>query len=275
MRLRSRVLATSQAAGSRVVREILSWAKAEGLAAVVFPFVLGSDEPLRETLQEAGFASAFYEGDFYLPIAGGDLEGFLRTLTPSARKRFRNDMNRFRRSGLTLETPAGIAEHAETLAEQHRQLMEKYRRRGPELTEESFRRFERLVPDRTFAVARDGAQVVGFALGMYGHGVLHVLRYARDPAADDDARLYGNLVFAEPVRQALALGCTRVHFGKASHLAKAQRGCLYEEGIVFARCTDESEQPVLEAVFQELDAANRERFARLIAPPTPAAAGAR
>jgi predicted N-acyltransferase len=275
MRLRSRVLATSHAARSRLVDEILSWAKAEGLAAVVFPFVLGSDEPLRESLQEAGFASAFYEGDFYLPVAGGDLEGFLGTLAPSARKRFRNDMNRFRRSGLALETPAGIAEHAEALAEQHRQLMEKYRRPGPELTEESFRRFERLVPDRTFTVTRDGARVVGFALGMFGHGVLHVLRYARDPSADDDARLYGNLVFAEPVRQALALGCTRVHFGKASHLAKVQRGCRFEEGIVFARCTDESEQPVLEAAFREVDAANRERFARLIAPPTPAAAGAR
>jgi len=126
-----------------------------------------------------------------------------------------------------------------------------------------------------FAVARDEARVVGFALGMFGHGVLHVLRYARDPAADDDARLYGNLVFADAVRQALALGCTRVHFGKASHLAKAQRGCRYEEGIVFARCTNDSEQPVLEAAFREVDAANRERFARLIAPPTPAAAGAR
>jgi predicted N-acyltransferase len=275
MRLRSSVLATSHAARSRLVGEIFSWARAEGLAAVVFPFVLGSDEPLRETLQDAGFASAFYEGDFYLPITGGDLEGFLRTLAPSARKRFRNDMNRFRRSGLALETPGGIAEHAETLAEQHRRLMEKYRRPGPELTEESFRRFERLVPDHTFAVARDGERVVGFSLGMFGHDVLHLLRYARDPAADDDARLYGNLVFAESVRQALALGCTRVHFGKASHLAKAQRGCRYEEGIVFARCTNDSDQAVLEAVFQELDAANRERFARLIAPPTPAAAGAR
>ena len=66
--------------------------------------------------------------------------------------------------------------------------MEKYRRPGPELTEESFRRFERLVPDRTFTVARDGARVVGFALGMFGHGVLHVLRYARDPALSNAPR---------------------------------------------------------------------------------------
>lgn len=263
IRLRSRVFARDQPAQAALIDAVFEWARHNGLAAVVFPFVLGSDATLRRSLEENGFASAFYEGDFYLPIETGDFEGFLDQLPPGPRKQFRNDVNRLRRSDIRIEELASPSHHAEELAGHYLSLMEKYGQSGHELDEESFRRFER-VPERKLVVARQGGELLGFAMSIYGHGVFHLLRYGRSGDAGEWARVYSNLVYVESVRQAIALGCRRVHFGKASHRTKTLRGCVYEEGIAYARCADRRDQALLGSAFQLIDGENRERFACLV-----------
>lgn len=272
IRLRSRVFARDASAQVALIHSIFEWARAQGLVAVVFSFVLGSDVALGRSLRAAGFASAFYEGDFYLPTEAGDLESFLAGLPPGPRKQFRNDINRLRRSDITIEELGSPSRSAELLAGHYLALMDKYGQSGHELDTESFRRFER-VPERKLVVARAGGEVLGFAMSIQGHGVFHLLRYGRRGNDGEWARVYSNLVYVESVRQAIALGCRRVHFGKASHRTKTLRGCLYEEGITYARCVDERDQELVARAFAQLDVENRERFACLVRgqePPTAA-----
>jgi hypothetical protein len=263
IRLRSRVFARNRLGQRALLEAIVDWAREQDLAAVVLSFVLGSDDTLRRSLDEAGFAPAFYEGDFYLPVAAGDMDGFLRSLAPGPRKQFRNDLNRLRRSDVRIEELVNPSLHAEVLADHYGALMGKYGQSGYELDEESFRRFER-VPERKLVIARTGREILGFAMSVVGHGVFHLLRYGRRGDAGEWARIYSNLVYSESVSQAIGLGCRRVHFGKASHRTKTLRGCLYEEGIAFARCIDERDHELLTSAFARIGPANRERFDCLV-----------
>lgn len=260
IRLRSRILSHgNDAAIGVMLDEILAWAGNENLFGVVFPFVLGSDVVLRHALESRGFAGAFYEGDFYLPIDGLDFEGFLGSLPSEPRKQLRNDMNRMARSDIEITRLSQVAEHAEELAELHHTLLERYGR-PDEFRATSFANFAKSVSDHRIFVARSDQVLAGFSMSFYGHGVYHLLRYGKRDDADADARLYGNLVFVESIRQALGLGCSRVHFGKASHRAKSLRGCHYEEGIVYALYLNDHGQDALAANFSILDEANRSAF---------------
>ena len=263
IRLRSRVFARDPAGQVELLEAIVDWAREQGLAAVVLSFVLGSDEMLRRSLAEAGFASAFYEGDFYLPLDAADMGEFLRGLDPGPRKQFRNDINRLRRSDVRIELLTHPSRLAAELADHYESLMGKYGQSGYELNEESFRRFER-VPEGKLVVALAGSEILGFAISIAGHGVFHLLRYGRRGDAGEWARVYSNLVYVESVAQAIALGCRRVHFGKASHRTKTLRGCLYEEGLAYARFVDEREHEQLTAAFARIDPVNREQFDRLV-----------
>jgi predicted N-acyltransferase len=261
IRLRSRVLARDPAALKSLLSEIVEWAREQRMSAVVLSFVLGSDELLRNSLDDLGFASSFYEGDFYLPTEATDFDEFLRHLPAEPRKQFHNDINRLARSGLEIEELADVAGHADELARLHHILLSRYGR-PDEFTPVSFARFERLVDNSRIVVTRGADGISGFAMSCHGHDVCHLLRYGKRENVDRRARVYGNLVFAESVRHAVALGCRRVHFGKASHRAKTLRGCRYEEGIVYALCMDAAHQVELAACFVRLDKANRQRFAQ-------------
>ncbi|MFE9848545.1 hypothetical protein ACFYPN_06990 [Streptomyces sp. NPDC005576] len=263
IRLRSRVYAAGPEALRGFVEEITEWAAANALDAVVLPFVLGSDGPLREALEPAGFASAFYEGDFYLPVAGNNIDEFLSSLPRGPRKRFRNDMNHFLRSGIELTRPEKAGDLAVVMAEQHRALMDKYRRPEVEFTEESFRRFDRLVTSATWCGAESPDGLAGYSMGFHGHGVLNVLRYGNSGSVQDDARVYINVGYVEPVRVAIELGLERVHFGKAAHHIKVLRGCLHEEGLVYARFLNPDAHDEVSRVLARLDPVNRHRFAAL------------
>ncbi|MEV0274583.1 GNAT family N-acetyltransferase [Hamadaea sp. NPDC050747] len=261
LRLRSRIFGRDAESRARMSEQIVDWARAEGLTAVVYSFVLGSDRPTRDALIESGFASAFYEGDFFLPIAGSTMEEFLASLPPGPRKHFRKDANRLARSGIQIEDVADYDEYAERLAELHAHLMTKYRRGEPEFTPESFQAFRRLVGPQRMMLARRNDSIVGFAAAVLGHGVMHMLRYGRDPQVEEWTRLYGNLVYVESVRRAAAAGCERVHFGKGSHWAKVQRGCLFEEGHVYLRALDPATQQRMADELVHVDERNRALFA--------------
>jgi len=263
-RLRSRVLADDQGARVALIADVLAWAREERLSAVVLPFVLGSDHTLREVLDERGFLSAFYEGDFYLPVQGDTLEEFLVQQPPGPRKQLRNDLNRFRRSAVELLPVSDVAAGAASLARMHEVLMSKYGRPEVELTRESFRVFEQEVADQWVVVAQESGRDVGFAMSMFDDQTYHLLRYGRSETIDENARIYGNLVYLESLRKAIELGCQRVHFGKASHRAKALRGCRYEEGIVYAYFLESWQQRRAQTLFPTLDASNRQRFGALI-----------
>ncbi|MEU1006897.1 hypothetical protein [Streptomyces sp. NPDC005890] len=263
VRLRSRIHATGPEALRAFVEEMTDWARVNGLDAVVLPFVLGSDEALRAALEPAGFASAFYDGDFYLPVAGNDIDEFLSSLPRGPRKRLRNDMNHFLRSGIDLVRLEKPGELSAVMAEQHRALMDKYGRPEVEFTEESFRRFDRLVTSATWCGAESPDGLAGYSMGFHGHGVLNVLRYGNGGATQDDARIYINVGYVEPVRVAIELGLQRVHFGKAAHHIKVLRGCLHEEGHVYAKFLDRDAHDDISRAFAHLDTVNRHRFAAL------------
>lgn len=263
IRLRSRIFGAAGDSVGDLLQGIVEWARHAGLSAVVLPFVLGSDETLRARLREAGFASAFYEGDFYLPIRGTTMDEFLQSLPRGARRHFRNDMHHFERSGLGLAPVDDVAAYADTFAGLHKSLMDRYGRPAVEFTGASFTRFGEHVQDRHVLVTTAGAHVVGFSMSVFGASVMHVLRYGRDDTSTGDARIYANLGYVEPVRWAVAQGLDRVHFGKAAHRAKTLRGCRHEEGIVYALCFDAGERAATEAAFERLDETNRARFAAL------------
>ncbi|OIK07777.1 hypothetical protein [Streptomyces monashensis] len=264
VRLRSRVFTQDPTATRDFLEQITEWAGQTGLAAVVLPFVLGSDAALRAGLAAAGFASAFYEGDFYLDVSGGDIEEFLTSaLARGPRKRFKNDINHFLSSGLTVCDIAELGPDATVLADQHRALMERYNRPAVEFTQESFERFERLVADRRFIGVRSGDDLIGYSMSLYGHGTMHVLRYGRNDEVQDDSRIYINVGYVEPIKRAIELGCGRVHWGKSAHRVKTLRGCRHEDGIVYARFLDKRVHRDLSDVFSRLDVANRERFQAL------------
>lgn len=263
-RLRSRVLAIEPRFQETLIDGIVGWAEEHGLGAVAFPFVLASDTQLCAALTSAGFVAAFNDGDFYLPLAGTDLDGFLGALDAGPRKQFRNDMNRIARSDLVIAELPSLAAVPHRLAELHKELMEKYRQPAPEMEARTFCRFEELITDRYAVGGWLKDELVGFALSTFDSRTFQLLRYGSAGDVDPRARLYSNLVFVRSVERALALGCERVHFGKNSHRAKRLRGCKFEEGLLFVRSLVPNGTDRLRTMLPAVDRSRRERFTRLL-----------
>ncbi|MGW0737727.1 GNAT family N-acetyltransferase [Streptomyces sp. NPDC002851] len=165
--------------------------------------------------------------DAWIPTAGDDWDGWMRTL-PSKRRRelIRRDQRRFDEAGYTFfERP--LAECFEEAALMSQGTQARYGQPADvDVLAESLRVQAEAMGDaaRVLMCARDGEPPVGFLL-FYRWGDATYLKgagfhYDRLVGVAE----YFNLVYYEPIRDALRSGRRRMHAGIASTDTKAMRG---------------------------------------------------
>ena len=175
----------------------------------------------------------------YLDIEWQAFDGYLRNLRkchPRTEKTIRHEINRFNRSGVTierLEDPAKVCGRLHAVVDSH------YRRlngRPFPFRPEFFGELKSRLGDNVLVyTALRNEQIIG---------VLVMLRNDREaylPIIGIDAEdvrkdaIYFNLAFNRPIRDAIEAGLVRIYFGRLVYDTKIRRGCRLSDVNLYLR----------------------------------------
>lgn len=264
-RSRSDIAATSDSARRGLLESIIAKATNRRLELVAFPFVVESNRRLRECLLDKDFIPAFFDLDFFMNVQSEQFDQAFLHLSEGARKRLRNDRNHFTRSGLGIDCVKEMTpDLANRLAQVHQKLMQRHGHSSVELSAVSFSNIVALLRNSNFLVVTKSSEVGAYAWSTFDSTEYHCLRYAQDYDVCADSRVYFNLVFLRSLDAASSLGCKRISFGKAGHVAKALRGCEFEPAYAYFKFLDPSVHQQMRTVLGRVGQTRLARISSLL-----------
>ena len=78
-------------------------------------------------------------------------------------------------------------------------------------------------------------QLQGFSLVLKGEDIWHVFLTGQEYTENESDNSFFNMVFYSPIREAIAQGVKRIHFGPANYETKRRRGCRTEPFFMWLR----------------------------------------
>jgi Acetyltransferase (GNAT) domain len=203
---------------------LVGLARESGARSVTFLNVSAEDAALREELADRKFCPAMYTADAVIDLGSArTLDEYLGTLPKRRRVNARNEVSRFRRSGLVIEE--GDADALPLVVGQEADTWAKY---GDDVGFDALWRLREplarhLVGRFRLVLCKDPAgHVVASAIHLVGRHCYHCFTYgARHPAPSG---VYAMMTFYEPARYAVEHGQSRLMLGDTTLRAKALRG---------------------------------------------------
>ena len=195
----------------------------------------GTDQTLHRTLSSRGYVPVLMDAECYLPIRWGTFDGYLRLFPARRRKTIRQEMKRFSNAGFHVEFHGAEALTRE-LALLEVQWRAKYGRDVSVTDVETQYALLREHLDQRVRVfvARQKERTVGFTVFFEHLGIW----YSRFGGFDYDVGKifsYFNLLFYEPVREAIRRGITCIRYSTSSIDTKRRRGCLLANVLMYVR----------------------------------------
>lgn len=186
-----------------------------------------SDPYLPDMLIRSGYHPMLLDADCQLLVTWQSFEEYLATRTRGRRRTIRLDMRTFSESGLSIRLEDASA-LTERLASLQINLQHKYGH-GSTLNR-AMKGYERikqyLGPWVRVFVAYKETEPLGFALAYEMNGVYYFKQAGFDyEKLGDSSCCYFNIVFYEPIRQAITKGIRHIQYGMGSYQAKLGRGC--------------------------------------------------
>lgn len=222
--------AESQQITKYIVNALHDLASTCGAKCIAFLYVPEQEDPfLPETLLQQNYLPMLLNANCVLPIEWKSFDEYLMTRTRSWRGTIRNDIRKFQRQGLSIRYE-DVSALTDQLAPLQLNMQRKYGHRGDLLW--IIRSYEQIKKNlgpwaRVFTVYKD-AQPLGFALFYEKDGIYYCKQAGFDYDQLGNSSCYFNLVFYEPIRQAIAGGIRSIHYGLESYQAKLSRGCYLQ-----------------------------------------------
>ncbi|UYQ60067.1 GNAT family N-acetyltransferase [Streptomyces peucetius] len=237
-----------------VVEDHLSrMASATRATLVVYKELGGSDDPVRQVLEGAGYVAATTPSMYSLATDQfGSFEDYLGSLKSHYRQDINRSLRKARRRELTLRSFTGPAAIAEVYDERahglYRQVEGAAEHRLEQLPREFFVALAREFPDDVFlTLAQLDGEVVGCHWGLRQEGSYYFLFCGLHYPANRYADVYFNLMYAE-LGNALRAGARFVQLGQTAQRFKARLGAVSSPRSVCVR----GRQPVLHTVLRRL-----------------------
>ncbi|HYO56007.1 GNAT family N-acetyltransferase [Archangium sp.] len=181
---------------------------------------------MRETLVRGGFSEIFRMYDNRIDIGFQTFEQYLGQFSGKARRNHTYEIRNAARDGFRFERVPCFGQMSAEFEAFYEATYSKY---GEEhfLQPASFwREVERHMGTQAEAiVAYHGAKPVGFSMLFHKGEDLWVYRVGRGPdMSGEEAPVYFGMIFYEPVKRALELGCKRIWCGSGAWEVKRRRG---------------------------------------------------
>jgi predicted N-acyltransferase len=218
---------------------------------------------LADALTRRGYHTMALLGECLLPISWTSFEDYLATHTSSRRWAIRADIRNFERSGMTVhvEGPDALDDR---LAQLQSNVQRKYGHRGNlDRIKLGYSRIKHyLAPQVRVFVARRGSDTVGFALFYELDDVYYCKQVGFDYQRLGNDACYFNVLFYEPIRQAISKGIQLIHYGSESYEAKMGRGCKLKTLSGYFHLGDQTSRELAECMTLQ-DTARRTQFEEL------------
>lgn len=192
-----------------------------------FLYVPGwGDSPLQDALLEAGYYKATVAFDCVLRVKWRSFDEYLKQQNSKHRSKIRREMRAFKEHGLRVEIQDG-ASLMQGLAILHANVHRKY---GHEISLDyvnwGYAQFMRFLGPcvRVFSARKDHG-MIGFALFFEEHGTYYCKQVGFDYTRLQKDYCYFNVMFYEPIREAISRQITAIYYGPGSYETKMERGC--------------------------------------------------
>ncbi len=209
----------------------------EGAGLAFLYIAAGRDPFLEEALSSMGHQSFVLDAQCVLDLEWATFDGYLGARSRKRREAIRREMRRCSERGLTFHVEDAGALTSELASLQ----VNVQRKHGHEVTvEDVLRRYAEVTrvlgPWMRVGVLRRDDRPAAFCL-YFDVGDTYYMRAfgVDDDLVDRTDFAYFNTVYYGPIRQAVAEGKKRIHFGPGSYETKVARGCRVELLLAFFR----------------------------------------
>ena len=209
------------------VTELVSWAKAEGIASIALVYGTPRAEPLLAELAEAGFSTAPMGERCDLDVTWSDFDGYLRSLPKKYRDTVKREINRMDERGLTRSHRSLAADEPELLDLRCRLIAKYDGSANPADQAAIFDQIrEHVAPEdiTVFTVSADD-RLLSFSLFIQDGPEWTVMLTGSTYGDPDAAYGYFSSMFYQPIEQAPARGVALLGYGYGTLDAKRRRGC--------------------------------------------------
>ncbi|RLU82241.1 hypothetical protein CTZ27_30265 [Streptomyces griseocarneus] len=217
-------------------------ARENAVASVSFLFVAESDQDLRQTLRNRGYAEFPTARYSTLHLPGPGFEAYLGLIAANRRRKLRYERRQLAEAGVTFAAEPLTPELTRELVPLLQQHGSKY---GHAYAEESLTRNLELHDrhcgdDLRVITGRSADGVVrGFSLVVHRGSRLYVRQTGYDYAWQGKLPLYFALCYYEPVEYASRVGATALDYAVASEATKLSRGCTLEQRYGYLKAFDD------------------------------------
>jgi len=219
--------AAEDTACTRLVAEIVWWARHTGVRSIAAEYLTPEARALRRALRSAGFTIAELASRCDMDVVWTDFGGYLATLPARRRVVIRRELRALDERGIQI-VARGLRPEEDELLALRCQLVEKYGGQPHPAKEQGMLdrlRSEFRAGEVTVFAASRGDRMLGFSLFVQ-EGVHWVPLLTGSDYGDQDARFtYFATLFYRPCAEAAGRGVTKISFGLGSWEAKRLRGC--------------------------------------------------
>jgi predicted N-acyltransferase len=197
-----------------------------------FSYLPRTQSLLTQLLQEHCFFSSLVVPNTYIDIKWNDFDGYIGYLKMHHLHRpgeVRREIKKNRDAGVRIEKLNNFSDFAEIFATLFENTHFRHTQNKSPITKSFFHTLSSYCNGIAKAYcAFKGDSLRAYCIILEGNEVWHVVLSGQDYEVDEKDYSYFNVVFYEPVREAIAKNARRIYFGSANYGAKLRRGCLIE-----------------------------------------------
>jgi hypothetical protein len=226
----SRVLST-------LIAHLIAAARDDGLAGIAVAHVPldARTHPLRDALRAYGFVAHPQAPGVRMTIPDGGVPAYLAALPPHQRKNCRREMRRFGAAGMSVSS---VGTHRLLDDDVVAILQHRYAKYGHQTStaevQDRMRRAQGLPGLHMLLVETAEGDAVAFKAFVVDEPLRRLISRLSG-CLPNDAYVYFNITFYEPIRHAAALGLTSMVLGTGTYEPKLSRGATLEPLDCFAR----------------------------------------
>jgi len=206
-------------------------------ASVYFSNVMNKERNLIQILHERGYYKTFGLPLNYLNIEWSsfqDYKKFVSKVHPSMKKTIPGDINKSRKAGIEIRKLQNIEEHWERIFQLLKMNHDKHNKKAFILKPDYILKLKNnFGNDAVFFTAFKGNEIVGVCIELKKNKEAALTRVGVDHDNSKKDLTYFNIVFYEPIKEAIESKIETIYCGNALYRMKSRRGFKPAETFIF------------------------------------------
>jgi predicted N-acyltransferase len=242
---------------TRVIEEIINHMELtarKNRSILFFRGVSGEEKELSKTLTVNRYPKTKEMPHTCLDIEWHTFQEYRRHLKkrhPGTEKSIRQEINRAKRGGLVVRRLENPASRQNDLHE----IMDKHHRRLNEMPfpfhPHFFERLKDNLGDKAIVyVAEKGEELLGVLIMLQCNDTVFLPMIGVDRERSGREEVFFNLIFNQPIRDAIETGIKRIYYGKLLYDVKIRRGCRIIDNDLYVRARSPMHERTLKAIFR-------------------------